>query len=516
MNVPDHCARIAYDQSTGKMHFITSDGDVYAINNLSSSPAATLLYTAATHGITYLQGIAFKGDTMLLIGNVTDTVNSTGYVKRGVLQPSGLRIWSTVAYTDMYPQSRSAYDHGFSGITVTPNGDSLIISSGSRTDHGEEQSNYNYYPGTREVPLTSAIFRIPINATNLLLPNTATGLAPYLYADGTRNSFDLAYLANGDLFGTENSGDRDDPDELNWIRKGRNYGFPWVMGDCYVPQQFGSYNPGNDVCINHGCNAWIQGYFYNDPSYPSCPAMSCTKPVRNLGPDADKFRDTITGMVHDASDMGISLGTFTPHRSPLGLVFDNDSVMGGGLTGHGFVLSFTDGGDSTGNTPTGAPGTVDDESEDLLHIDLVKDAANDNYNAHITTIVKGFSSPVDAALMGRDIYVIEHSWSGSAKLYRITMPPVGISESTCNVKHVSSYPNPCSPYIEISYLLEQQEDLVLSIRDLLGKEMLLQKLQQQAGENKVSIDTSSLTEGVYIYSIQTSEGSVQGKFVVQK
>jgi hypothetical protein len=516
MDLPDFCARVAQDPVSGKPTFITSTGDVYSVTIPSAGPAtATLLFTAANHGITYLQGMAFKGDTLFLVGNVTDTVNSTGYIKRGVLLANGSRIWSTVAYTAVYPQSRSAYDHGFSGITLTPNGDSLIISSGSRTDHGEEQSNYNYYPGIREVPLTSAIFRIPVNAQNLFLLNTTAGLAPYLYADGTRNSFDLAYLANGDLFGTENSGDRDDPDELNWIRQGRNYGFPWRMGDCYVPQQYGTYDPNNDICINHGCNAWIKGYFYNDPAYPPCPSMSYTRPVRNLGPDADKFRDTITGIVHDASDMGITLGTFTPHRSPLGLVFDNDSLLGNGFTGDGFVLSFTAGGDASGNTPTGAPGTVDDESEDLLHLDLVKDIANDNYNAHITRIVRGFHSPVDECMVNRDFYVIEHSWAGGAKMWKVSMPPLGINESAATIRNTGGYPNPCSSSILLYYTLAQPSDVSLSIYDLVGKKVMSRDIgKSSAGENTYEMNTSELAPGVYIYSLQTKEGAAQGKFIV--
>lgn len=41
----------------------------------------------------------------------------------------------------------------------------------------------------------------------------------------------------------------------------------------------------------------------------------------NVGPDADKYKDPLTGEIRDASDQGGTLSTFTAHRSPLGLYF---------------------------------------------------------------------------------------------------------------------------------------------------------------------------------------------------
>ena len=69
-----------------------------------------------------------------------------------------------------------------------------------------------------------------------------------------------------------------------------------------------------------------EGYYHNDPTYPP-PPRDFTDPVINLGPDADAYRDPADGRIKDASEEGVRFGTFTAHRSPLGLVFDVDHAL---------------------------------------------------------------------------------------------------------------------------------------------------------------------------------------------
>lgn len=63
-----------------------------------------------------------------------------------------------------------------------------------------------------------------------------------IFAEGFRNPYDLVFHADGSLFGSENGAApnpevwncAEAPDELNWIRPGLNYGFPYChgIGDC--------------------------------------------------------------------------------------------------------------------------------------------------------------------------------------------------------------------------------------------------------------------------------------------
>ena len=219
-----------------------------------------------------------------------------------------------------------------------------------------------------------------------------------------RNTYDIAYDKEGNLFGAENSGERDDPEELNWIRAGHHYGFPWRIGGNDTPLQFSPYDVDADPLVNPLVGGYINGYFDDDPAYPPAPAgITFTEPIQNFGPDADKYRDAITGEVKDASDEGISITSFSSHRAPVGLVIDAEEVLGDEFTGDVFMTSYMPGGDSSGYTelsPWGSPSVFVDPCRDLLHMSLIYDFALDNYTMSTRRIAEGFLYPIDMVQAG--------------------------------------------------------------------------------------------------------------------
>ena len=277
------------------------------------------------------------------------------------------------------------------------------MNSGSRTDHGEVENNKNAFPDTREVPITSAIFRLPADAKDLKLPNDEAGLKPYLFADGTRNSYDLAFAPNGELFAGDNGPDADYPDELNWLREGQHYGFPWRFGNQDNPQQFPTYTSISDKRLQPDFTAVQIGAYRTDPTFPKPPG-AFTNPVENHGPDAAQYRSD-DGKQHDAGAEGSSLYSFTPHRSPLGLVFAAEGKLPADLRGddrtlNAFILSWG-----------AAGGTLTDKGKDLLQLRLTKQG--DTYTAVTTQIARDFKNPIDAVMIENRLYVLEFS-SGSA------------------------------------------------------------------------------------------------------
>lgn len=165
--------------------------------------------------------------------------------------------------------------------------------------------------------LTACILKLPTSGQNIVLQNDRTWLKEhgYIYTEGTRDTFDMAFDADGRLFGGENGPDRDTPEELNLLRPGGHYGFPWNIGGSSNPQQFPDYNPNTDRLLNPLFNAVKLGYYQNDPTFPPAPSIPMTGALRNFGPDADSFRGP-NGVLRDASDRGSSITTFTAHRSP--------------------------------------------------------------------------------------------------------------------------------------------------------------------------------------------------------
>jgi glucose/arabinose dehydrogenase len=279
------------------------------------------------------------------------------------------------------------------------------LNSGSRTVHGEVEDNGGEFPDTREVDLTARIFGIPTDAKGLLIPNDENAHIDQgiLFAAGTRNAYDLAFGPNGDLFAADNGPDANFPDELNWIREGEHYGFPWRFGSQDNPQQFADYDGNYDRRLSQDLVAVQLGTYRNDPDFPPAPA-SFNDPIVNLGPAAAQYRGNDSGQ-YDAALEDKPLHTFTAHRSPRGLVFSTDENLPADLRGNdeslsAFVLSWG-----------AACVTSSDRGQDLLRLKLTQ--RGDNYKSVTTQIARDFKNPIDAVMIENKLYVLEYGADGA-------------------------------------------------------------------------------------------------------
>jgi glucose/arabinose dehydrogenase len=345
------------------------------------------------------------GTFYVVVNRMPSPVLTQAVIFKGVATEAGELTWGVLAESEPYPLSATPFDHMFNGIVVSPDNQWLFVNSGSRTDHGEVEDNAGDFPDTREVALTARIFRIPTDAAGLIIPNdeTAQNAQGLLYASGTRNAYDLQFGPNGDLFAVDNGPDADFPDELNWIREGKHYGFPWRFGSQDNPQQFADYDGSNDKRLSQDFVAVQLGTYRNDPGYPPAPGPF-TDPIVNLGPAAAQYRGD-DGKQYDAALEGKRLHTFTAHRSPLGLVFAADENMPADLRGNdqslsAFILSWG-----------AAGGTLSDSGQDLLHLALTK--RDDNYESVTTQIARDFNNPIDAVMIDNRLYVLEYGADGA-------------------------------------------------------------------------------------------------------
>jgi hypothetical protein len=223
----------------------------------------------------------------------------------------------------------------------------------------------------------------------------------------------LAFAPDGKLLGIDNGPDADYSEELNWLRAGLHYGFPWRLGAEDNAMQFASYDPATDQRLRPGYAG--TEFYYNDPAFPARPPQ-LTDPIANRGPDADLFRNPETGAIEDASALGRTLGTFTGHRSPLGLSFDVEGRLCGSLKRGGLLLSF---GAAVAATP--ANGMFPDAGRDLLALELRP--AGDSFQIRSRKLVSGFANPVDSVLVGNKLYVLEYG--GTSRVYEISLPQSG-------------------------------------------------------------------------------------------
>lgn len=501
---PVDAVRIRFDPVSRSLLLSTLGGSILALDPAASVPSISVRYHPADHGTPApLMGMDVAADgTVYLVGNDANTYpgRNVGVVRRGTPDGSGGRVWSTVAVTEPYPRSGTPFDHNMNAVAVSRNGAWLYINSGSRTDHGELQENNGQFPGVREVPLTSAILRVPAAATDLVLPNDADALQQggYLFADGTRNSFSLAFDAAGRLFGTENSGDRDDEEELNLLEEGRHYGFPWRMGLTDTPMQFPDYDPGADRLLNPSSFAVSNQHFYNDPAYPPLPdGVVFTDPIRNLGPDANLYRDPATGTILDADDTGRVMGTFTSHRSPLGLVFDTELELPEPWRGDALMLSWT-GAESNLLAPYSG------EGEDLVHLTL--EEGNGQPAVRVQRLASGFQNPIDAVLVDGVVYVLE--FGSNARVWRVAFSQGTATERPDAVRGpvVEIWPNPShsNPTVRLTARNTGRVRAVLYAAD--GREVATSfEGQLLGGESAVvRLDTGGLAPGVYFLRVDAS------------
>lgn len=428
MSIDSLAVRILQHPVTKDLYYTTFDGNVFLIKNLTSAPYSQKILSAKDHGISRLQGAVFLKNQLFLCGNVdlNDKKGTRGRMVRCKVDTSGASNMAVVFNTVEYGANRTIYDHGWNALAISPDQKYIYVNSGARTDHGEVQDNGGLYPHARDNALTSKIFRFPVDAKDLMLADDIKKLKSegLIYAEGIRNAYDMAVDGSGNLFAVVNSSDYDNPEDMFWVRQGRHYGFPWMMGGIENPQQYPTWHPDPDTdpFINRFSHSWQVKYFANDTSFPKIPeGVKFTPGVQNLGPDANEYRGH-SGNILDGDLTGVSVSTFTPHCSPLGLFFDTKKALGNGLNGDGFVIRYTSG--KRGSMM----GAFTQDGADLLHLHMSYDSATDNYFVRTTKMVEGFDQPVDAILVDNDVYVIEYGGQ-KGYIWKITLPKKKVSAS---------------------------------------------------------------------------------------
>jgi len=422
MTVDSLAVRILHNPVTNDLWYTTFDGNVFRIKNLDSTkPVSEKIFSAKDHGITRLQGAVFLNNSIFLCGNVDTNSHRTtrGRMVRFDLLPSGNYQMTVVFNTVDYGANKTIYDHGWNAMEVSPDGKYIYVNSGARTDHGEVQDNGGLYPNARDNALTAKIFRFPVDAKDLYLADDEAKLKAdgFIYAEGIRNAYDMAFDGNGNLFAVSNSPDYDMPEDMFWVRQNHHYGFPWVMGGLENPQQYPDWkpDPDTDPFIPRSSHSWEVRYFHNDTSFPKIPAGVKFSPgVQNVGPDANEYRGH-SGKVLDGDVTGVTVSTFTAHCSPLGLFFDTKRILSKDFKGDGFVIRYSLGARSS------MMSAFTNEGSDLLHLHLTYDSASDNYFVKTTRIVEGFTEPTDAVLIGNNVYVIEYDGK-EGHIWKITLP----------------------------------------------------------------------------------------------
>ena len=96
---------------------------------------------------------------------------------------------------------------------------------------------------------------------------------------------------------------------------------------------------------------------------------------------------------------------------------------------------------------------------------------------------------------------------------------VGLNEAAAaaSLPFLMVFPNPASAYVLVRYNATDQENISITVRDLMGRTVLSLEQASFTGSNELEVNTSGLAEGTYILSLHHMNGkAVNRLFTVVK
>jgi glucose/arabinose dehydrogenase len=190
----------------GLLYVATMAGEVFRVDE---SGAAELY----VDGFIAPAGLAFQpGTERLYVSSRVVDMNSGGEAKVAVVEDG--------VVTDLITGLPCCYVsmHSANGIAFGPDGYGYVA-VGARADHGEILDGPNAGDQDELHPYEASILRF-----------SPDGLDVTVYARGFRNSYDIAWDADGALYATDNMPDFGPPEEFNRVEPGGEHGYPWY--DC--------------------------------------------------------------------------------------------------------------------------------------------------------------------------------------------------------------------------------------------------------------------------------------------
>ncbi len=353
--LPDNGVRLASDGQGKALYVLCLNGDVWRVELPGGQLRQVLRgddYIDLKRGNPSAVGLTLDAQKRFYI--VTDQRHEGGPVVTNEVtifrttatengEPAQPKAWFQTAY----PWGIGPFNHGVGHVATGPDG-MIYVSSGSRTDGNEPGKDAHYFQGG-EVPLTACVWRFDPRAEQPELE---------IFARGLRNPYGFCWNDQGEMFATDNGPDADAPEELNFVERGKHYGFPFQFSD------------------------WSTKPYAYTPEKPA--GVEFTFPVANLGPAG--------GAVE-----GKPMSTFDPHSSPAGIVFLGNDFPAD-YRGTFLVARF-------GNLIK----TTKDSGFDVLQMQLRKNAQG-RYESKTTSLLAPLGRPIDVHLAGQGkIYICEYT-----------------------------------------------------------------------------------------------------------
>ncbi|NOX86823.1 MAG: T9SS type A sorting domain-containing protein [Chlorobi bacterium] len=93
--------------------------------------------------------------------------------------------------------------------------------------------------------------------------------------------------------------------------------------------------------------------------------------------------------------------------------------------------------------------------------------------------------------------------------------PESVGENTNNLSNIRVYPNPANNILYVSIPSENEDDLIISLLDLTGKEIIRKNHDFSAQRNPVTLDLNNLSPGMYFLRVNDGQHSFTKKIIVE-
>ena len=151
-----------------------------------------------------------------------------------------------------------------------------------------------------------------------------------------------------------------------------------------------------------------------------------------------------------------------------------------------------------------------------LYINAATDTATFHY-VYQEDVIPG-AAIFTGQVAGQNSFSNDVAWRYDKLSFPITPAgAVGDPSLVSSFELSQNYPNPFNPNTQIKYSIAERSNVTLKVYDVLGKEVAtLVNTTREAGSYDVNFDASSLSSGLYIYTIQAGSFSESKKMMLLK
>ena len=92
---------------------------------------------------------------------------------------------------------------------------------------------------------------------------------------------------------------------------------------------------------------------------------------------------------------------------------------------------------------------------------------------------------------------------------------IRLESENSTIENLTIYPNPSWDVFNISFISEERQNLKVRLVNLIGEQLISEDLKQFIGEYTKQIDLTNKAKGIYFLEIETDDGVINKKLILQ-